>query len=114
MFSPAKTADIMRGGCFAACHNDATGMPNNTGEPRTMYLAATRAHLTAQGGGDALKPAGDLAKLRADGYVLEYWHAELNPGQPAKAQDGIIFDKRTQSPRCRHARRRASPTAPGR
>jgi len=98
MFSPAKTADITRAGCFAACHDDSAGMPSNKGEARTMYLAATRAHLTRQGGGDALKPAGDLAKLQADGYVMEYWQAELNPGRPATAQDGTIFDKRTQTP----------------
>jgi len=96
MFSAGKTADITRGGCFSACHDDAAGMPSNKGEQRTMYLAATRAKLTRQGGGDALKPAADLAKLRADGYFMEYWKAELNPGQPAKAYDGIIFDKRTQ------------------
>ena len=96
MFSAAKTADITRGGCFSACHDDATAMPSNKGEQRTMYLAGTRARLTRQGGGDALKPAADLAKLRADGYFMEYWKAELNPGQPAKAYDGIIFDKRTQ------------------
>jgi cytochrome c-type protein NapC len=98
MFSAAKTADIMRAGCFAACHDDSAGMPSNKSEARTMYLAATHAHLTRQGGGDALKPAGDLAKLQADGYFMEYWQAELNPGQPARAQDGIIFDKRTQTP----------------
>ena len=98
MFSAAKTADVMHGGCFVACHDDSAGMPSNKGEPRTMYMAGTRARLTRQGGGDALKPASDLASLRAAGYFMEYWQAELNPGQPAKAQEGIIFDKRTQSP----------------
>ncbi len=98
MFSAAKTADVMHGGCFVACHNDSAGMPSNKGEPRTMYMAGTRARLTMSGGGDALKPASDLASLRAAGYFFEYWQAELNPGQPAKAEDGIIFDKRTQSP----------------
>jgi cytochrome c-type protein NapC len=98
MFSAAKTADLMRAGCFAACHDDSAGMASNKGEPRTMYLASTRAHLTRQGGGDALKPAADLAKLRADGYFMEFWQAQLNPGQPAKALDGLIFDKRTEAP----------------
>jgi hypothetical protein len=50
--------------------------------------------LTRQGGGDALKPAADLAALKSGGYVLEYWQAKLNPGSPAGAENGTIFDKR--------------------
>jgi hypothetical protein len=98
MFSAGKSAEITRAGCFAACHDDSAGMASNKGEARTMYLGATRTKLTRQGGGDALKPAADLAKLRADGYFMEFWQAQLNPGQPAKALDGIIFDKRTEAP----------------
>ena len=96
MFSASKAADITRAGCFAACHDDSAGMASNKGETRTMYLGSTRAKLTRQGGGDALKPAADLAKLRADGNFMEFWQAQLNPGQPAKGMDGIIFDKRTE------------------
>lgn len=94
MFSPAQTPDIRRGGCFVACHDDSAGMPSAGGSNRTLYLGQTRVKLTRQGGGDTLKPAADLAKLKADGYFMEYWQADLNPGQPAQAKTGIIFDKR--------------------
>lgn len=97
MFSAAQTADVVRGGCFAACHNDMTGMPNAAGATRTHYLGGTRVKLSAQGGGDALKPADDLAKSKAAGYFLEDWQARLNPGKPAQAASYIVFDKRDQA-----------------
>ncbi len=94
MFSAAKTADVLRGGCFAACHDDMAGMPSAGGAMRTHYLGGTRAKLSRQGGGDALKPADELAKLKSAGYYLEDWQAKLNPGQPAQAGSFVVFDKR--------------------
>ena len=61
-----------------------------------MYLPRTRAKLTRQGGGDALKGPDDLGKLRADGYQLEYWQAMMNPGQAPKAADVIRHVWRTR------------------
>ena len=97
MFNDGKVPEANRGGCFAACHDDATGMASAAGAIRTKYLPKTHAKLTRQGAGDALKPADELAKLKADGYFLEYWQARLNPGQPAQAANGSIFDKREQT-----------------
>ena len=97
MFSAAKTADVARAGCFAACHDDMTGMASAAGATRTHYLSATHAKLSRQGGGDALKPDADLAKLKADGYFLEDWQAKLNAGQPAKAASYVVFDKRADA-----------------
>jgi cytochrome c-type protein NapC len=97
LFNDGKVPEANRGGCFAACHDDATGMPSAKGATRTMYLPKTRLKLTRQGGGDALKPADDLAKLKTDGYSLEYWQARLNPDKPAEAASGTIFDQREQT-----------------
>ena len=97
MFSAAKTADVTRGGCFAACHDDMTNMASAGGATRSHYLAATHAKLTRQGAGDALKPDADLAKLKADGYYLEYMQAKVNPGAPAKGAAYTIFGKREES-----------------
>jgi cytochrome c-type protein NapC len=97
MFNDGRVAEANRGGCFAACHDDATGMASAGGATRTKYLPKTHAKLTRQGAGDALKPADELAKLKAEGYYLEYWQARLNPGQPAQAANGMIFDKREQT-----------------
>ena len=94
MFNDGKVAEANRGGCWAACHDDQQAMPSAAGASRTMYLPKTRAKLTRQGGGDTLKSADDLAKLKADGYQLEFWQAQLNAGQPAKASAEIVFDKR--------------------
>lgn len=94
MFDDGKVPEANRGGCFAACHNDSTGMPDAHGAKRTMYLPKSRATLTEQGGGDNLVPPDQLAKLQADGYQLEYWQALLNPGQPAKAATELVLAKR--------------------
>jgi hypothetical protein len=95
MFDDGAVSEANRGGCFAACHDDSAGMASAAGATRTMYLPRTRAKMTRQGGGDALKPVADLDKLKVDGYQLEFWQAMLNPGQPAKAGTEIVFDKRS-------------------
>jgi cytochrome c-type protein NapC len=95
MLDGGGVVEANRAGCFAACHADAAGMPAAGGSDRTMYLPKTRAKLTAQGGGDAL--AGNLAQLKSSGYQLEYWQAKLNPGSPAAAASGVIFDKMDES-----------------
>ena len=93
MFDNGKVPEANRGGCFAACHDD--GMAMASSSTNTMYLPRTRAKMTRQGGGDTLKPAAELDKLKADGYQLELWRALLNPNQPAKAQTDIVFDTRS-------------------
>ncbi len=97
MFSAAKVAEFNRMGCWSACHDDASAMAGSGGATRTKYLPRTHAKLTRQGGGDALKPADELAKLKADGYFLEYWQARVNQGAPAQAASGTVFDKRTET-----------------
>ena len=97
MFSKSGASDVVRGGCFAACHDDMTNMPSAAGATRTHYLANTHAKLTRQGAGDALKPDADLAKLKADGYFLEDWQAKINPGAPATTASYVVFSKRENS-----------------
>lgn len=94
MFSASQAADVSRAGCFAACHDDMTGMPSAGGATRTHYLAATHAKLSRQGAGDALKDDAALAKLKADNYYLEDWQAKINPGKPAQTAAYVVFAKR--------------------
>lgn len=94
MFANGEVAEANRGGCFAACHDDSNGMASAAGATRTMYLPRTRAKMTRQGGGDTPADADKLAALKTSGYQLEFWQALLNPGQPAKAETEIVFDKR--------------------
>ncbi len=86
-----------RAGCWAGCHDDSATMPSAKGAQRTLYLSGTRTHSTRQGGGDALKPAAELEKLKSNGYFAEYWQAGLNGGHPASAVNGVIFDKRVET-----------------
>ena len=72
-------------------------MPSANGATRTKYLTKTHAKMTRLGAGDELKSAEDLAKLKADGYFLEYWQAKLNPGAAAVAANGTVFDKREET-----------------
>jgi hypothetical protein len=97
MLISAKVPEATRAGCWAACHDDAATMPSAGGADRPKYLAKTRVKLTRKGGGDTLVPADQLAKLKSDGYFLEYWQARLNPGQPAQPANGVIFAKREQT-----------------
>jgi cytochrome c-type protein NapC len=97
MLDDGSVPEAGRAGCWGMCHDDTTGMPSAGGSIRTKYLGKTRAQLTRQGGGDTLKPVDELAKLKAGGYALEYWQARLNPGAPAVAANGTIFDKREET-----------------
>jgi Ethylbenzene dehydrogenase len=94
MFNNGHVPEANRGGCFAACHDDSTGMPSAGGAQRQMYLPKSRAKLTRQGGGDAMAGADQVAQLKANGYQLEFWQALLNPGQPAKPGAEVVLDKR--------------------
>src|SRR5271165_1174350 len=72
MFNDGKVPEANRGGCFAACHDDLTGMASAGGATRTMYLPKTHAKLTRQGAGDTLAAPDQLASLKAGNYQLEY------------------------------------------
>lgn len=87
------TPEAARAGCWAMCHDDSATMPSAKGSARTMYLGKTRTAMTRQGGGDALKPAGELARLKASRYGIEYWQATLGPAP--KPANGMVFDARS-------------------
>lgn len=96
MLDDGDVPEANRAGCWGMCHDDSSAMASAGASDRTMYLNKTRTHLTRQGGGDALAPADQLAKLKSGGYEIEYWQAHLNPGSPAVAANGVVFDKRQE------------------
>ncbi len=100
MLDAGGVPEANRFGCWAACHDNLTTMPSADGATdRTMYLFKTRAgKLTAHGAPDGDVSADELAKLKASGYMLEYWQAKLNPGAKAVAAGGTVFDKREEVP----------------
>jgi cytochrome c-type protein NapC len=97
MINDGGVPEANRAGCWGMCHDDAAKMPSAGAATRAMYLGKTHALLTRQGGGDALKPADELAKLKGSGYELEYWEARLNPGSAPVAANGIVFDRRMET-----------------
>ncbi len=96
MLDDGGVAGASRAGCFYMCHIDSVTMPDAGGASRTMYLGTTRSQLSAHGGGDAVKPAAELAKLKAADGWLEYWQAHLNPGSAPMVVNGSVFDKREE------------------
>jgi len=96
MLDDGKVAEAGRAGCWGTCHEDLVTMPSGEGAERTKYLARSRAKMSRQGGGDALKPAEDLAKFRANGEFLEYWQAKLDAGS-AQAANGTVLEKRAEA-----------------
>ena len=96
MLNDGKVAEASRAGCWGSCHEDAIGMPAGGGKEITKYLTRSRAKMTRQGG-DGIKAADELEKIRADGGYLEFWQARLKPGAAAVAVDGTILDKREES-----------------
>lgn len=95
MIDGGGVPEANRAGCWGMCHEDSATMPAAGGSERTMYLPKTHAKLSRQGGGDAL--AANLPALKAAGYSLEYWQARINPGSPATAINGVVFDKREET-----------------
>ena len=94
MLNDGKVTPANRAGCWAACHDDLNAMPSAGERKRTKYLGASRVTPTRQGGGDDIKPADELAKMRSNGYYLEYWQAFLNPGTPASSNAFIVLERR--------------------
>lgn len=60
-------------GCWAACHDDARGMPGSGETMLTKYLSRSRTQNTRTGGGVSYKTADELASLLEQGQFLELW-----------------------------------------
>ena len=95
MFSDGTVTATKVAGCWSACHVDMPNMPKaKKGVHLTKYLFKSRTKVSRAGGGEHYKSADKLQALMDKHYFLELWRAELNPGQPAKAVDGYVLDKR--------------------
>ena len=96
MFDDGAVSEAARAGCWITCHDNANTMPSAGEASKTQkYLARSRVAMTRKGG-EELKPATELDKMRAEGGFLEYWQARLKPGEPAVVQDGTVLEKRTK------------------
>ena len=98
MIDDGTVVEATRAGCWGACHDDATFMPSNAGDELEKYLSRSRTKLTRQGGGLNFKSDADLAQMMQTDQYLDYWQAQLNPGQLAKTVDGYILKDRSEEP----------------
>jgi len=95
MFDDGKVAEAGRAGCWGACHDNLTKMPSGGDAVTTKYLSRSRVKVGREGGNE-IKPAAELDKIRAEGGFLEYWQAKLKPGAAPVVVDGTILEKRTE------------------
>ena len=84
-------------GCWAACHSDLPGMPDDSGAKLSKYLPGSRSKMTRTGGGSDIKPAADLDAQKAQGQYLEYWQAVLDGGAVKASRDGYFLDGRKKN-----------------
>jgi len=96
MLDDGHVTEATRAGCWAACHDNLARMPSGGEGDTTKYLTRSRVSV-ARSGGDQIKPAEELAKIRAEGGYLEYWQARLNPGAMPQAVDGTVLEKRQEN-----------------
>lgn len=97
MIGSPSLVEFQRGGCWAACHADAEGMPHQMG--LSKYLVQSRTAITIKGGSDNYKPQPQLKELLAENSFLEYWQAAMTGGPPqATAKSGYVLDKRHLHP----------------
>lgn len=99
MIDDGTVREAPRAGCWASCHDDGKGMASAAADSMVQkYLGASRSRLTRQGGGDSVRSDAELQALLAQGSVLEYWQAQLNPGQPPRTRHAYVLDRRHAYP----------------
>ena len=69
-------------GCFIACHDDQTGMPENSGEEKKLY-----------GYYAADKPQDKLDGFLSQGQFIDLWEAYFE-GPEVKTKDGYVLESR--------------------
>ena len=94
LFDDGSVSSVKRGGCWAACHDDANNMPSAQADRDLhLYLAKSRTKITRKGGGENYKSTDALNELLAEGVFVEYWQAQLNDGRVTGTLDAYILDK---------------------
>ena len=79
-----------RGGCFAACHDDMTGMPGNRGQQTDKYLLASRSQQAQIGRPAIVKDQAALTEMMEQGKFVIMWHVDLHSGT---ARTATLLDK---------------------
>lgn len=94
MLADSGIKEVRIAGCWAACHDDLTGMASAPeGTELSKYLAASRTRIRRSGGGENFKADSDLKKLLEAGTFLEYWQARLDRGRSATAADAYVLER---------------------
>lgn len=84
-------------GCWAACHGDLPGMPDEMQDAElTKYLPNSRSRMTRTGGGADYKSDAEVAAELERGAFFEYWSVKLDQGTVLKALDGYFLEARRE------------------
>jgi len=90
MWGKGGDETFRRGGCFAACHDDMSGMPGNRGQQTGKYLWSSREQRQQIGRPAIAKDQAALAKMMEQGKFVVMWHVDLNSG---KARTATLLDQ---------------------
>jgi hypothetical protein len=80
MWSFGAYAPFQRGGCWAACHSDLSGMSQDKGAGVGKYLWASRAQQRNIGMQAVLKTEAELEETMARGNFVELWRLDIKRG----------------------------------
>ena len=81
-----------RGGCWAACHSDMSGMSRDRGLELGKYLGVSRQQQPRIGQPALVKDAAALQQLMRDGDFVEMWRIKLNDGK-AEASTATLLSE---------------------
>jgi len=78
MWDDGGSEAFTRGGCFAACHSDLSGMSLDSGEHTQKYLWGSRTERPLPGSTAPPRSPAELAQLMASGEFVTLWQLQLN------------------------------------
>ena len=89
MWASHNNDALARGGCFAACHNDMSGMSRDRGQVKDKYLAISRQQQAQVGQPAIVHSKDELAQLYEDKQFAEIWRLSL---ESAKLETAVLLE----------------------
>ncbi len=85
-----------RAGCWATCHSDLPGMPQDHQQGLSKYLLSSRQQQHSIGRPPQTQSAAVLAEMMSQGRYVEMWRAELDAGKLQNVETATILAERKQ------------------
>ena len=95
MFTDGSIQESQNAGCWAACHDDLSGMASDTPDlDLTKYYMHSRTGITRSGGGENFRDDAELAQALEAGMFGEYWGADITGDDSAEGRGGYVLEAR--------------------